>query len=657
MNARSRTTRYSLLSISVVLLLSLAGCRKPQAKLTAGLGSASLDAPNALLTALVISNDGKISVDDVQITSISIPGATLTLPAALPFTLGDIPADGSSILDANFADSAAKPNTDFTATVAGTFVEHGHKFRFSLEETVRTPPASPGDGISAQGTSNPTKVTGAHFPPQKPNFGNEVNEGGLSRPIPTGPARPFTPSKESTVQPAPKGSGGGGGTASINFPTNAPVGINSSTVAEPSGASGGGVIFETANWYASFSTNGGSTFTQLNPTTVFPNTADGGFCCDQIVQYAPSIDRFIWIMQFAEGTLSTDPPGISTGTNRYRIAVASPASVKSSSGTSWTYWDITSPQINGASATTIWFDYPDASIGNTFLYLGADNAQSVLSGGKVSTNNAGHVVIRVPLSELQSGSTIHFNFTTPSDSSVAWGGHISQNTRDEVFWAGHNNSSSIRVFNWPESSGSYSWRDISIGSWPQTNSSNLMTSKTPDGQDWLTKLSGTTANPGFPGNAVLGLARSSAAGDNQRVNQIYLAWTGAIGNGFKQPQVQWVTLDRNNNFSKVNQQQVWNAGYAYTYPAFAVNSKNEIGMSLEWGGGGNYENHVAGFWGDYVVYQTTNSDIGTQRFGDYVTIRQNSADPSKFDAFGYGLNKSSPPGSTVSDVHYIVFGR
>jgi hypothetical protein len=176
-----------------------------------------------------------------------------------------------------------------------------------------------------------------------------------------------------------------------------------------------------------------------------------------------------------------------------------------------------------------------------------------------------------------------------------------------------------------------------------------MTSTTPDGNDWLNKLSG------FPGNAVLGLARSG--GGRDAGNLLYLAWTGAIGNGFKQPQVQWVALDVNDNFSLVSQQQVWNPGYAYAYPAFAVNSQNQIGMSLEWGGGGNYENHVAGFWGDYVVYQTTDSSIGTTRFGDYVSIRQHTADATKFDAFGYGLNKSSPPGSTVVDVHYIVFSR
>src|SRR6516165_10267362 len=47
-----------------------------------------------------------------------------------------------------------------------------------------------------------------------------------------------------------------------------------------------------ANNRAAFSTDGGSTFKILDPTTIFTNDAVG-FCCDQIIQYAPSIGRFI----------------------------------------------------------------------------------------------------------------------------------------------------------------------------------------------------------------------------------------------------------------------------------------------------------------------------------------------------------------------------
>ncbi len=38
---------------------------------------------------------------------------------------------------------------------------------------------------------------------------------------------------------------------------------------------------------------------------------------------------------------------------------------------------------------------------------------------------------------------------------MAWGSHITQNTLDEIFWAGHNSTSQMRVFSWQEGSGTY----------------------------------------------------------------------------------------------------------------------------------------------------------------------------------------------------------
>ena len=139
------------------------------------------------------------------------------------------------------------------------------------------------------------------------------------------------------------------------------------------------------------------------------------------------------------------------------------------------------------------------------------------------------------------------------------------------------------------------------------------------------------------------------------VNQIWFAWSAPSGQGFARPHVQIVVLNRSNNFQRIAQMQVWNPGYAFAYPALTSNSRGEVGMSLEYGGGGNYENHVVGFWGDFVVYLTTASNIGTGRFGDYVTIRPNTADPTRFDAFGYGLINGVV--GTQSDTRYVVFGR
>ena len=63
------------------------------------------------------------------------------------------------------------------------------------------------------------------------------------------------------------------------------------------------------------------------------------------MQYVPSIDRFIWLLQ---------------GNGGQRIASASPADIISSGGKAWTYWNFT-PGALGQPAG-FGFDYPDLSV-------------------------------------------------------------------------------------------------------------------------------------------------------------------------------------------------------------------------------------------------------------------------------------------------------
>ena len=58
-----------------------------------------------------------------------------------------------------------------------------------------------------------------------------------------------------------------------------------------------------------------------------------------------------------------------------------------------------------------------------------------------------------------------------------------QNTGNEIFWAGHNSNSQMRIFSWAEGSNTYFWRDRNVSSW----ANNAPTSLTPDSKDWLAK--------------------------------------------------------------------------------------------------------------------------------------------------------------------------
>jgi len=599
------------------------GCRHASANgLAIQAPGVTLQNASTLLSAFALANTENSTRKNLIVTAITVPGGALTFPSPLPLPLGPLGPGDSVIIDADFSGGPFMAATTYPLIVSGTF-EVDHKKRcFTAKGSLSVPPAAPGSRTVTTTTVVSGTVTGAPFPHQPPAFDGDVNPPGWT--VPTGTFVPVTPTKSVTApQNAPIGD-----PPAINFLLNNDWGIGQSGTAEPSGASGGGVVFVSSNWFAAYSTDGGNTFHQLDPTTIFPNNDAVGFCCDQVVQYAPSIDRFIWLLQG----------------NGERLAVASPADIISSKGTAWTYWNLT-PDVFGETGHS--HDYPDLALGDNNLYMSTD------------VSGEGRLVVRTSLAGLQAGGTIEVDFTNPSDSGSAWGGHLSQDTGDEIFWAGQNSNNQMRIFSLKEGSNTYWWQDVNISTW--ANNSPL-TSNTPDNQNWINFLfNPTTQNPGggFPSNAVLGLTRS--------FEQVWFAWSAGTDNNFPRPHVEMVTLniDENQppNLSVAQQVQIWNPTYTFAYPALATNlCSGEIGFSLEGGGDGNYENHLVGFWGDFVAYITTESNVGSTRFGDYVTIRQEpptDANPGNlFDAFGYGINSNPTPSTgSTPDPHYVIFGR
>jgi len=639
------------------------------------------------IVAASLNNTGNSAAFHVSVASITLHGAAPTDPTVFPVAVGEIANGKSATVQATFDATQLTPGQHYTLVVEGSYqaqtlapsharcpgtqpivrieektcsenpnrpalvrqracclepnghthckpfahcpakVGTGKVRQFDVSADVVLPPLAPGSAALQTTTADAQSVTGAPFLPFPPAFEDD-EENGSNWIVPTGPFVAGTPTASNTgaLQAPrdqfrtrrPREAAG-----VVTFNTNDAV-VGQSTTAEPSGASGGGVIFVSANWFAAFSTDGGATYTTLDPTTVFPADAVG-FCCDQVVQYVPSIDRFVWLLQG----------------NGVRIAVASPADIINSGGTAWTYWNLTPGLFGQPSGTG--FDYPDLSVGNGALYMSWDAGSPCGTGCR-----QGFQVARTSLAGLQAGASITIDFTDPQNSPMAWGSHLTQDTLDEVFWAGHNTNSQMRVFSLAEGSNTYFWRDIGIASW----ANDAPVSKTPDGQDWLAKnFNGPNGNS-FPRNGVVGATRAGS--------QVWFGWSAGTDGTFQQPHVELVTLDRGNDFALVQQQQIWNNGFAFAYPALATNAcTGEIGLSLEYGGGGNYENHVVGFWGDFVVYATTSSNTGTARFGDYVTIRQTPGlNGAFFDAFGYGLNSAPRPGPGVTvDVRHVQFGR
>jgi hypothetical protein len=500
-----------------------------------------------------------------------------------------------------------------------------------------------GSEESAGDSAEPQRTFGAPYPPAVRPEAPEREANDYPAPkVPRGPFRGFLePGQALAPLNIQSDSGSGGNPDPVVFGTYTNYGKVaaplSAIAADISGSESGSVVLATGNWYAAYSTDSGNSFTSVDPTTIFDNTADGGFCCDQIVQYAPSVDRFIWLMQFSTG---------SNGKNRLRIAAASPETVSSSNCTSWTYWDLTSDALGitttAADATNgvHWLDYPNMSVGDNYLYVSADNV------GNTGQQQGGRIVVRIPLSEIAAGSTINFRFTHWQDGANAYACHVAQNCGDTAYWAGNENNSTLQVFNWTESSTSYFWRSVGVNNWPN----GTLTSTAENGVDWLTKANS------FPLFGVIGATRVG--------NQVWFAWTASNGTGsnggfnFPNANVQVVKIDPTNNYKLLDQFAIWNNDYAFAYPALATNDNGDVGIALAWGGRTFDANSAVGILGDFVVWYRESSTFSNSRWGDFVTARQASPNTSLFAGFGYAILKDT----TVSagyrfDPFYVLFGR
>jgi hypothetical protein len=270
-----------------------------ESTLTLSAPGVALEKPSTLLVAVRLNNAGEKTALDVQIESIQVELATRVLPVKFPLILGDIAPDKYGILEANFKSDHFIPRKKYVLVVRGKYLttnkedDHGshdrgkkEKHEFTARINITLPPAAPGSALLHTTAFASHEVSGAPFPEQPPSFDQEVNVGRWT--VPTGSFSPGIPTQFGTsAEKAPIGDPN-----NVTFLVNNHLGFNMGiggnvgTTAEPSGASGGGVVFITANSSAAYSTDGGSTFTYLTPSKIFPDDTIG-FCCDQIVQYVP----------------------------------------------------------------------------------------------------------------------------------------------------------------------------------------------------------------------------------------------------------------------------------------------------------------------------------------------------------------------------------
>lgn len=440
----------------------------------------------------------------------------------------------------------------------------------------------------------PREVEGGNYPEVRHDLEAPLNEGEEDKPyyVPNGPERgnmrPDT-TESKILELKPDTSDGGDSQAPLNFEEYDEIEDATPTahmtVPEPSVAENGETVMTTGNFWVSLSEDGGQTFTSVNPTTIFPEDY-GGFCCDQVLQYIPQYDLFVWLLQYRA----------SSGENAIRIAVQNTEGVRNSDGTAWTYWDF----VNTTFASSGTLDYNDMSFGRTYLYW-----TSSIGGG------ANRYVVRVPLRQLQDRTTVNFQFT---QSTRAYWSHVSQNGQNGVYWAGHEDNSTMLVYSMMDGDNFYSWREVPINSWPN----NTITSTAADGTDWLQDASWKT------------YVRAVAV----RGNSVYFAWNASDGGGFPESHVQIVRINTN-SFTLQDQMQIWNPDFAFAYPYFETNAEGQLGMVVAFGGGPYDASSGVGVWGDFVIYYPRLSSSSRNNYGHYHTARRAGSDAMQWVGAGY----------------------
>ena len=373
---------------------------------------------------------------------------------------------------------------------------------------------------------------------------------------------------------------------------------------EISSSENGQTIMMTANNWMSLSEDGGATFSNINPTTIFPQD-DGGFCCDQVVVYVPRIDMFVWLLQYWS----------SGGKNRIRLAAQTTPLVRSSNGTAWTYWDFVSDTFDTGSS----LDYNDVSFGESSLWW-------------TSQNGTGRVVVRIPLSEIAAKSTIHFGYTAGTD--ALWS-HLTQNATNTVYWAGHVSNSELRVYSMRDGDGFYSWHSVTVNSWPNGTNSTAC----PNDVDWMTFESW----------------KHYVFGNAMQRGSVWFSWLAAAGGNFPRPHVQMVRINPS-TWTLQEQVQIWNPTIAFLDAHLSTNSQGELGMEIAFGSGGFYPSSAVGVWGDFVVYYPRLSTRCVQRWGDYNHSRRAASNGAEWVAAGY-TNETNSSGGNIVIPHYIRFGR
>ena len=549
-----------------------------------------------------------------------------------------------------------------------------HQLRHSLKPT----PA----GCRA----NPTP---ARVKPHKANVGSEVVVGPQGTPAPPStpptpdngqdegvpiPAGPYIPTGKPVIKPAPptqetnplapgrdlRAHAAGVGDIQVvrnrDLSSRGPFGIGpmpigsslrSSDGGEQSVATGpnGNAVMYTTNNADGVSTDGGYTFTYLDPANAFgaASSPAGGFCCDQVVTYVPQVKRFVWILQYwVPGAPAKARP---RGVGLIRVATATLHDFVATRGTRWRLYDFV-PQDFGLVRSRrgqIILDRAHVAFTRSDVYLTVDDFRS-------ATDFRGTVLWRINVRSLGRGSIGYQYIELPKASGKVRPAQDASQKDTVQYLAGAASTSRLNIYKWSDAANPITEYDMDVA----TIANKDTASNDPSGTNWMDR-SGKQA-----GSVVTG----AKTGNTLLFGWMFGRMANVIRDGkpasvtlHDQPGLGFVVINSDlDPPKKVAGQSIEYSDVAAALPELRANTDGSTAVSFMFGGPTWYPSYAVGFLIGYAVSLEVRgraTSIEPQYGGDYVGLT-NVPGTQCFAAAG---SATETDGSSYIDPHYVFFGR
>jgi hypothetical protein len=395
----------------------------------------------------------------------------------------------------------------------------------------------------------------------------------------------------------------------------------SNTIAEPAAAADGQNVLYSGNTYVSRSTNAGGSWVQEAVPGGPPDAPI--VCCDPDAVYSPVTDTTFNILLYTDAAQTN---GV------VRIWVRD--------GDLHTVDCMYTIDPAGAADNAL-PDYPHLSVSDNYLYVSANNVGATWINAQMR---------RIPLAEISTCASITTDVST-------YTGVVGQRIHTPVdgatttmYWGQLDNTTTFRLFSWPESSATV------------TQTTQSVTASAFDNPDCRGGVGDFEFIERPTSWSIAGFRLRGATGGGR----LTFIWPSSPVGGANQAHLRGLTLDTA-GLGVVAQPVVFNNAFCISYPALSSNANGDLGLSLAaggaaGGGGSAAQGYVAvdDSSSAGVVFPTLlltasgTHNRGDGRFGDYFTVRRSSRCANTWVATNYSLDGGNTGPADVN-ARYLEF--